>query len=470
MTEEAESEGKEVTEKLEQAVIVNLKAEKGEFKQVWKLAVGLLLIFLAITGGYLVFKNGLITGLLEKAPFFTRNDGASGGEQESVPDNSQSAGQETRDKLTAAHNQFGWKMFKELFKQQAEENVFISPASITAALSMTYNGAGGETKAAMAKTLQLEGLSVEEVNQASNQLMKGWESGDDPQVIMEVANSIWAKEGVVFKADFMEVNKQNYEAQITAIDFGLDTAADMINTWVSEQTKDEIPTIVQAPIPTEMVMYLINAIYFKGVWTYEFDPKLTEERKFTPLPNKNLVMIPMMNQGRDDFLYLETDDFQAVKLPYGEKQQFFMYVWLPKQKIEDLVDQLTSENWQEWQGGFAPKKGTLWLPKFKLEYKQELKEVLTDLGMGLAFSDQADFSGMTDEVELMISQVLHKTFIEVNEEGTEAAAATSVGMAMTSFGGDEKSFNMEVNRPFLVMIVDVGSGEMVFTGWVKNPK
>ena len=181
-------------------------------------------------------------------------------------------------------------------------------------------------------------------------------------------------------------------------------------------------------------------------------------------------MISMMNQGRDDFLYLETDDFQAVKLPYGEKQQFFMYVWLPKQKIEDLVDQLTSENWQEWQGGFAPKKGTLWLPKFKLEYKQELKEVLTDLGMGLAFSDQADFSGMTDEVELMISQVLHKTFIEVNEEGTEAAAATSVGMAMTSFGGDEKSFNMEVNRPFLVMIVDVGSGEMVFTGWVKNPK
>src|SRR3989338_7215602 len=129
MTEEAESEGKEVTEKLEQTVTVNLKAEKGEFKQVWKLAVGLLLIFLAITGGYLVFKNGLITGLLEKAPFFTRNDGASGGEQESVPDNSQSAGQETRDKLTAAHNQFGWKMFKELFKQQAEENVFISPAS-----------------------------------------------------------------------------------------------------------------------------------------------------------------------------------------------------------------------------------------------------------------------------------------------------------------------------------------------------
>jgi serpin B len=375
--------------------------------------------------------------------------------------------------VSEAHNQFGFEVFKALFEQQPADfkNLFISPSSIALALSMTYNGAGGDTKQAMAKTLHFDQLSDEQINQVSKQLMERLENGSvDPQVTMEVANSIWAREGVAFKADFVSTNQSYYDAQVSAIDFGLDSAADMINTWVSEQTKGKIPTIVQMPIPDLVMMYLINAIYFKGTWTYEFDPELTEERGFTALPEESLMMHPMMNQEREDFSYLESDSFQAVKLPYGESQQYFMYVWLPKDSVSEFIDQLSKENWDRWLTGFAKQEGTLWLPKFKLEYEEELKEVLSDLGMGVAFSGLADFSRMSSEVELMISKVLHKTFVEVNEEGTEAAAVTSVEMMATSVGDEPERFYMEVNKPFVLMIVDEETGEMVFMGLVRMPE
>jgi len=371
--------------------------------------------------------------------------------------------------LSTAHNKFGLAVLKEIYSKEGNLNIFISPSSISLALSMVYNGANGETQKAMEQTLELKGMTVEQVDNASLQLMNLLKN-PDPKVEISIANSIWARKGVVFNPDFLAVNQKYYQARVESLDFNQDSAVETINQWVFDSTRGKIPSIVGKPIPQDLVMFLINAIYFKGTWTYEFSKDLTLERDFFPAENSPLK-VPMMEQQRKDFLYLENNLFQAVSLPYGENKRLRMLILLPKEDLAGFLEKLNLENWDKWRRGLEEKEGTLILPKFKIEYEKELKETLSALGMEIVFdSFRADFSKLAENT--YISFVKHKTYVDVNEEGTEAAAVTSVGVFEGALPNQQeiKTFYMEVNRPFFFAIEDRETQEVLFMGIVNNPK
>lgn len=221
----------------------------------------------------------------------------------------------------------------------------------------------------------------------------------------------------------------------------------------------------------DWLVCLLNAIYFKGTWTYEFDKNPTQEKDFT-LFDQSIKKHPLMEQERKDFFYVENNDFQAVNLPYGENKRLSMYVFLPKNNLENFLTKLSIDNWSKWIKESKKMEGTLLLPKFKIEYDKELKEVLIDLGMRIAFSGGADFSKMTENVSLFIDRVIHKTFVEVDEKGTEAAAVTAVLMKKMAAPDAQipPTFYMEVNKPFFFTICDNETGEILFMGVIKEPK
>jgi len=370
--------------------------------------------------------------------------------------------------VTFAHNGLGFDLFKTLLKTGGENNVVISPTSIALALSMTYNGASESTKLAMAKTLKIETIDIKKLNEESANLIKLL-SNPDPQVTLSIANSIWTRKGITFLQSFLTTNTTYYNAQIQSLDFSLPTAADTINAWVSKNTKEKIPTIVDKPIDSSIVMYLINAIYFYGTWTNEFDATLTKIMPFT-LTDKSRIQHLLMKQERKDFLYQETTNFQAVQLAFGKNKRLSMVIMLPKTTLSSFLGQLTHATWNSWMKSFSQMEGTVLLPKFKIEYKTSLKNPLLTLGMVPAFSSEtADFSGMRTQKDLFISDVIHKTYIDVNEKGTEAAAVTSVEVGMTSAGPAKKTFLMEINKPFFFAITDSQSGEILFMGTIQNP-
>lgn len=365
--------------------------------------------------------------------------------------------------IPLAHNTFGFNSIKILAKEEGNKNVFISPSSIALALSMVYNGANGETKSAMQKTLQFQNLDIATVNQESLGLINSLKN-PDPKVELSVANSVWARNGVDFKKDFLSTVGSYFNAEISTLDFSNSNAANTINAWVSKNTKGKIPTIVTPPIPDSMVMYLINAVYFKGSWTTEFDKKLTEDRNFTTADGVSKKH-PLMRQ-HGDLPYLETEDFQSVSLPYGKNERLSMYVFLPK-NLNSFVQTLDTNKWNDWMKQYKETEGTILLPRFKMEYEKGLIPLLTQLGMGVAFQDNADLTGIGNS--LKISEVKHKTYVDVNEEGTEAAAVTSVGVSATSVMPAQKTFYMEVNRPFFFVIRDNQTQEVLFIGTIQNP-
>ena len=366
--------------------------------------------------------------------------------------------------LSQAHNAFGFKLLKAVEQTEGGKNVFLSPASVAMALSMVYNGARGQTKAAMVKALELQGMDIAQVNQQSLELLKLLKN-PDPKVQLAVANSVWARQGVKFRPEFLKAVIEFYQAQAETLDFRSPGAAATINAWVNEKTRGKIPTIVEPPIPRDMVLYLINAVYFKGAWTTAFDKKLTEQRTFTPAggaPGKR----PLMKQ-HGWLPYLETEDFQSVSLPYGSSRRLSMYVFLPKKDLKSFLAKLDGGSWEQWMRKYASTEGTLLLPRFKMKYEKQLRDALTQLGMGVAFQDSADLGGIGPN--LAISEVKHKTYVDVNEEGTEAAAVTSVGVRATAVPVKPVTFYMEVNRPFFFAIRDNQSGEVLFLGVVQNP-
>lgn len=365
--------------------------------------------------------------------------------------------------IPLAHNTFGFNSIKILAKEEGNKNVFISPSSIALALSMVYNGANGETKSAMQKTLQFQNLDIATVNQESLGLINSLKN-PDPKVELSVANSVWARNGVDFKKDFLSTVGSYFNAEISTLDFSNSNAANTINAWVSKNTKGKIPTIVTPPIPDSMVMYLINAVYFKGSWTTEFDKKLTEDRNFTTADGVSKKH-PLMRQY-GDLPYLETEDFQSVSLPYGKNERLSMYVFLPK-NLNSFVQTLDTNKWNDWMKQYKETEGTILLPRFKMEYEKGLIPLLTQLGMGVAFQDNADLTGIGNS--LKISEVKHKTYVDVNEEGTEAAAVTSVGVSAISVMPAQKTFYMEVNRPFFFVIRDNQTQEVLFIGTIQNP-
>lgn len=369
--------------------------------------------------------------------------------------------------LAESHNTFGFKLLKQIQKEDGNNNIIISPFSIALALSMTYNGADKETKTAMAKTLEIQGIDIDEANKQSSALISNL-NNPDPKVEISIANSIWGRKGEIFNSLFLDDNNKYYGAKIDYLDFSNPNSVDTLNGWVNDKTKGKIPTIIEPPIPQDVVMYLINAVYFKGSWTIEFDKKLTKDRQFT-LTNGTQIKHPMMEQKKDNFDYLENDLFQAVSLPYGENKRLKMLIFLPKKDLTNFIPNLNIANWKQWLSSFRETEGTVILPKYKIEYKKELKDSLNLLGMEVAFSPRADFSKIAPN--LFISKVIHKTFIEVNEEGTEAAAVTAVIMMETSVSfNSKKVFYMEINKPFFFAIQDNQTQEILFTGLITEPK
>jgi serine protease inhibitor len=375
--------------------------------------------------------------------------------------------EELDERLIEANNGLGFNLFRELTESNPEKNIFISPSSILTALAMTYNGAEGGTRAAMEKTLQLEEMTMEEVNKAFADLLTILRN-PDPKVELTVANSLWAREGVDFYEDFLTRNRDYFDAEVTELDFNDAGAADIINRWVKEKTRDRIDGIVEPPINPDTILFLINAIYFKGEWTEPFDPDLTRELPFNR-PDGTKKEIPVMFQ-RNDYRYLENEFFQAVSLPYGKNERVRMYIFLPAENagLEQLYAELNSANWNGWIASFRSMEGEIGLPRFKFEYETSLNDTLESLGMGIAFDDNAaDFSGMRPiPPRLVISEVKHKTFVEVNEEGTEAAAVTSVEVGVTAM---PETFSMIVDRPFFFTITDDITGIILFMGSVLEP-
>jgi len=374
------------------------------------------------------------------------------------------------ERLTATTSRFAFKLYGQVVKERGDKNVFVSPSSVALALAMTYNGAEGETRQAMAQTMEIQGMSVEDLNRGFGEL-KSVLANVDPQVQLRIANSLWADKKFSLNPAFIQRTKEYYGAEVATLDFADPAAPDTINSWVAKNTENKIPTIVDRISP-EKILYLINAIYFKGQWQFEFEKAKTKDDVFRLAAGRQ-KQLPMMFQTRE-YQYYEEKDFQAVALPYG-KGRVSMYVFLPGEHttLEQFEQSLTAEKWTTWMQGFRRTPGDLKFPRFKVQYEANLNEVLISLGMAEAFDPKrANFSALGElkGERAYISEVRHKAYAEVNEEGTEAAAVTSVGIGVTSVQQPREKFTMKVDRPFFFAIRDNLTGVVLFMGSVADPQ
>jgi len=362
--------------------------------------------------------------------------------------------------IVSANTEFGFNLFEKLSGGNPEENIFISPTSIAIALEMTYNGALEETQKAMAEALSLQGMNLQEVNQANAQLMSSLEGLDDVQ--LDIANSLWARKGEKFKPDFMKRNQEFYKAYIEALDFADPDALSIINDWVKKETGGKIEDMVDE-LDHSIILLLINAVYFRGTWMAEFNKEATRDGEFTLLDGSKKI-VPMMIARSNHYRSCWGDDFRAVALPYGD-EKVSMYIFLPAENsnLEEFCKELNAGNWEGWMSEFKKYgEATVSLPKFKMEYEIALNKALVELGMGVAFdSSKANFGGIC-EGDCWIDEVRHKTSVDVNEEGTEASAATIVKMK-------RGAPPLIVNRPFFCAIRDDTTGAMLFMGCIVDP-
>ncbi len=366
-----------------------------------------------------------------------------------------------------AVNEFALELTVQLGRQDAGQNVFLSPANVAVALAMTANGARGETLQSMLSALNLDTLDLETVN-SNFAALQALLVRDEPGATIAIANALWARAGIAFNADFLQRTQRFYDARIEALDFDQPDAPKTINEWVRRQTNDKIPAIVER-IPEEIILLLMSAIYFNGKWETPFNPEFTQDRPFYLL-NGTTKELPTMYRS-DDFEYLKGDGFQAVRLPYASGG-VRMVIILPDadRTLAQLMDQLSIENWERWREQFSVKEGQLYLPRFTTRYDKQLNQALGAMGMTEAFDDgRADFSGMRPvPPALFISQVRHVAYVDVNEAGTEAAAVTSVEMGITSAMPTE-TFLMQVDRPFFFAIEETSTGSILFTGLITEP-
>lgn len=368
----------------------------------------------------------------------------------------------------ARESNFPFKLYQQIAKEQPKRNLLISPLSISTALSMTYSGAAGDTKKALASTLDFADGRDAAVAADAKKMMESLQNPGGGTKL-EIANGLFGEKKVQFKPNFLTSSKQNFNAGLKSLDFSAPTAVNEINSWVSEKTHGKIPSIIEQLNPNA-VLFLINAIYFKGSWEHKFEKAETKPHDFVTAGGAK-KKVQMMNMDRSDFQYMENDQFQAVNLKYADKR-LSLYVFLPKQgKTLDAFDAaFTQKNWNAWRSQFHKSDGHVGLPRFKVEDKLELEKPLTALGMGVAFDQKkAEFPGMAN-FNLFITRVIHKTFMEVNEEGTEAAAVTGIEMAPTSAAMNPKPpFRMIVDRPFFIALHDKQTDKILFAGHITQP-
>ena len=366
--------------------------------------------------------------------------------------------------LVKTTQNFGLNLFKTINETDTSDNIFISPVSVSMALGMTLNGAAGQTYNDMKSTLELNGLSEDEINAAYKSLIDLLLNLDD-KVIMEIANSIWPKENYPVLSTFTEVNQKYFYSEVKPLDFSRSDAVDIINNWISDKTHGKIEDMLDY-IPADVVMYLINTIYFKGTWTYQFDEEETKTQSFySTLQNPTECQ---MMEIRENLLYYEDDNVQIVDLPYGDSL-YSMTVFLPgsDQSIDNFISQMTSNAWENYFQELDYKKGIVMMPKLKLDYKKLLNDMLKNMGMAIAFSGGADFSRINGFGDLFISRVIHQSFIQIDEEGTEAAAATIVEVGRGY--GSRTYYSMYINRPYLFVIRDRINNTILFIGKISKP-
>lgn len=367
-------------------------------------------------------------------------------------------------KVIETNNDFGLELLNQVITKDNTPNIMISPASVSIALGMAYNGAETTTRDAFEEVLNYEGLSREEINEITMELIKVLVTNVEGN-LLEIANSMWYDQGFPVEQDFINLNTHYYDAEVREIDFRTASAVKTINQWVSENTNGKIEKIIEAIDPA-MMMILINAIYFNSVWEVEFDPEDTQDQPFYR-EDKTLF-------GNVEMMFLEstlhasfTEKFSAVELPYKNKK-FSMFIFLPAEgtTVNELLGQLDGSLWNSWLEGFTERKDfTVTMPKFKFEYDRSMAEDLKAMGLEVAFTDLADFSGISS-VDLLISDVIHKTYIDVNEEGTEAAAVTAIVFETTSIG---PANGIRLDRPYMFAITENSSKSIVFIGKVSEP-
>ncbi len=365
-------------------------------------------------------------------------------------------------RIVEGANAFALELLRESTRRlPADSNAFLSPLSASMALGMALNGANGETFDGMQTALRLTGMTEAEINQGYRDLIALL--GElDSRTEMKIANSMWGHEGFSIEPAFIDAGKTFFDAEVGTLDFGSPSAVSTINDWVNRKTNARIPKLLDQ-ISDGEILFLINAIYFKGKWREQFDPKDTESGPFHGADGRTRVAALM--RQTDTLRYDETGEYQAADVLYGNGS-FAMTVLLPKagRTPADVLAGLNPAEWRDLAGRFRDANVHLTLPRFKMEYSRRLKEDLTALGMGIAFDDaRADFSRIADvrPERLYLSRVDQKTFVEVNEEGTEAAAATAVGVSVTSA---PEVVEMRVDRPFVFAIRERLSGTVLFLG------
>ncbi len=361
-------------------------------------------------------------------------------------------------------NEFAFDLFKNTITSSGESNVFVSPLSVSIALGMAWNGANGQTKSEMETAMKLSGLSVNDIN-SYYKIMQSTLPGIDPTTKLNIANSLWYKTGFPVKSDFLKVNTDYFGAYVRELDFSKAWALDTINNWCAKKTNNLIKEPLKE-IPGDAVMYLVNAIYFKGIWRKHFETKNTKLADFTNETGK-LVKVNMMYQ-KDTFAYAADNYAQYLDMPYGNKA-FSMTVILPadSKTTDDVLNYLTANNWNNRIQTMPSKEVEVYMPRFKTENDFLLNDPLKNMGMNRAFTDLADFTNIAN-ASLKISKVIHDTYVEVTEEGTEAAAVTIIEIVKTSMPIPQPTPVFRVNKPFIFVIREKSTGVILFIGKMGN--
>lgn len=366
------------------------------------------------------------------------------------------------EEVAAANTSFGLGLLQQLHATESEPNLLISPLSASMALGMAMNGAAGPTYDAMRATLGFGRLEETQVNDAYRGLIRQLRSRDR-KVEFRLANSIWHERTFAVKQPFLQAARDHFDAEVAALDFGSAAAPRTISSWAERETGGRIRNLVERIDPLD-VMFLVNAVYFKAPWQTPFEPHATAPRPFVQADGSSRDVATMFRDGT--FPSLRNPDVQMVELPYAGGA-FGMVLLAPASgmDLDRLVGQLSPQRWQQWTEALEPGRIILQLPKFRFEYAIGLNDALGDLGMAIAFQPRvADFTRIADADDLHISRVQHKTFIDVHELGTEAAAATSVTMSVTSMPPE-----FRFDRPFLFAIRERESGALLFLGRVADP-
>lgn len=372
--------------------------------------------------------------------------------------------------LACRADSFQFELFKNLAKSKATTNLLVSPYSVETAMTMTALGASGTTYDDMQKALDLSD-SADKIGQNILNDLNSFNETDE-NTSLKIVNNLFGEKEIKFDKSYTGSMKSYFQADLTSLDFASNDSVQKINSWVKAKSSGKITSLIDKIDPSAS-LYLINAIYFKSTWAEEFDPSLTGEKSFHTA-DEQMIKVPMMVADRKKFKYFSDHKLQALRLNY-KNGRYSMLFFLPNESssLSELEGQLSETTWQNWLSSFNENPGKITLPKFKIEDSMKLKSQLCALGMSDAFDSQkANFSKMIDkstQTELYLSEVLHKTFIDVNEEGTEASAATAAEASSKTLDFTSKYFEMKLNRPFLFALHDQKTNKILFLGHVADP-